>query len=214
LIILKPVMFLVIHGTPPTRAPLLFEWFMVSSFLLKALIMVDLPTLGIPPIMTQAPTVLNCACTLDCTKVSSLLTFWPFFVLICIIYAFSSYSLYSFISASVLFSFARSILFTTISLFKFGCFSLMTSMSSLFYEVIGMRASRTSINKFAFYSSSCISLSALRICPGNQLIYLGRSLNSCRNKTFIFMLFFIKLINQSIILCHEREPFWRPSPLL
>ena len=59
LMILNPVMFLVMHGTPPTRAPLFFEWLMLSSFFRRALIMVDLPTLGIPPIITHAPTVLN-----------------------------------------------------------------------------------------------------------------------------------------------------------
>jgi len=57
--ILNPVMFLVMQGTPPTRAPLFFEWLMVLSFFLNAFMMVDLPTLGIPPIMTHAPTVLN-----------------------------------------------------------------------------------------------------------------------------------------------------------
>ena len=58
--ILKPETDLVTHGTPPTRAPLFFVWPISLSFYLKLLIMVDFPTFGTPPIISQAPTVLNC----------------------------------------------------------------------------------------------------------------------------------------------------------
>ena len=199
--ILNPVMFLVIHGTPPTLAPLFFEWLSPSSFLLKELIIVDFPTLGIPPIMTHAPTVLNYGLTFYCINVRSLLTFCPFFVLMCIMSA--SGSVFAFNNASVLFSFARSILFTTISLLSLGCFSLISSISSLFYDVNGIRASLTSINRLAFLSSSSKSISAFLMCPGNQLIFYGKSLNSCLNTAFILI---IKLINIILIIA-----FWMPS---
>ena len=154
LIILNPVIFFVMHGTPPTLAPLFLEWLMSSSFRRRELIIVDLPTFGIPPIITHAPTVLNYGFTFYCIKVSNLLTFWPFFVLMWINSASLSSSLTYFKIASVRFSFAKSILLTTISLLSLGYFSLIKAISSLLWEVRGILASLTSMNRLAFYSSS------------------------------------------------------------
>ena len=57
--ILKPEIVFVRHGFDPVRAPLFFPWLMEESRFLRELIMVDFPMLGMPPIITHAPTVLN-----------------------------------------------------------------------------------------------------------------------------------------------------------
>lgn len=57
--ILNPLIDFVMQGTPPVRAPLFLEWLRSLSFDLRLLMIVDLPTFGIPPIMIQEPTVLN-----------------------------------------------------------------------------------------------------------------------------------------------------------
>lgn len=56
-IILNPDIDFVMHGTPPTLAPLFFEWFSSVSLFRKLLMIVDLPTFGIPPINNHDPTV-------------------------------------------------------------------------------------------------------------------------------------------------------------
>lgn len=59
--ILNPVMLLVKQGLAPALAPDLLEEFydISASLFLRVLMIVLLPILGIPPIMTHAPTVLN-----------------------------------------------------------------------------------------------------------------------------------------------------------
>ena len=58
-IILKPDIDFVMHGTPPVLAPAFLLWFTSASFYLRLLIIVDLPTFGTPPIIIHDPTVLN-----------------------------------------------------------------------------------------------------------------------------------------------------------
>lgn len=59
LITLNPPKLLVIQGTAPTFAPDRLFFLMSSSCFLSALMIVDLPTLGIPPIIIQLPIDLN-----------------------------------------------------------------------------------------------------------------------------------------------------------
>lgn len=82
--ILNPEMLLVTQGTPPVRAAALLFYPATSvSLFLKELIIVDLPTLGTPPIISQAPTVLNYGLAFCPMKVSNLLMFTFSLVEIC-----------------------------------------------------------------------------------------------------------------------------------
>ena len=74
-LILKPEIDLVMQGRPPVRAPLFLVWPSSASFYLKLLMIVDLPTLGTPAIMSHDPTVLNWGEALASMKLSNLLMF-------------------------------------------------------------------------------------------------------------------------------------------
>lgn len=47
------------QGTAPTLAPERLDFLMSDSYFRRALIIVDLPTFGMPPIIIQLPIVLN-----------------------------------------------------------------------------------------------------------------------------------------------------------
>jgi len=57
--ILNPLKLLVMQGTAPTFAPERLFFLMSSSCFQRELMIVDLPTFGIPPIIIQFPIDLN-----------------------------------------------------------------------------------------------------------------------------------------------------------
>ena len=90
--ILNPEILLVTQGYAPDLAPdLLFEFFdIVGSFALSEFIMVDFPIFGIPPIITQAPTVLNLDGHSSISVFNNFYIFVPAFVLVCMYSKFES----------------------------------------------------------------------------------------------------------------------------